>query len=50
MTQYIETYVKYVYNLFVVIKTSFDVDQLKYVDSLFNNKQLKVMKNYLLYV
>ena len=44
MTQYIQTYIKFVLRLTVVINASCDVKQLKYVDSLIQNKHLKVRK------
>ena len=45
MTQYIQTYIKYVDRLLVFLNNSFDVEQLKYVDSLLKNERLKVSKD-----
>ena len=47
MTQYIQTYIRQLKGLRIVINTSFDVEQLKYVDSLLQNDQLKVRRNWL---
>ena len=45
ITQYIQTYIRYLLRLRVVINTSFDVKQLKYVRFLLQNKQLEVRRN-----
>ena len=50
MTQYIQTYIKFVHRLTVVINTSFDVKQLKYVNTLLQNEQLKVRKYSLIFL
>ena len=45
MTQYIESYIENITSLQIKVNTSFDVQQLKYVNSLLQNKQLKVRCN-----
>ena len=47
ITHYIQTYITYLTRLGVIINTSFDVEQLKYVDMLLQNDRLKVSKDYL---
>ena len=42
ITHYIATYIKHVHILRVIVSTSFDVDQIKYVDSLIKHQHLKV--------
>ena len=42
MSHYIRNYIKYVRELRVVVNSSFDVEQLKYIDSLITSKHLKV--------
>ena len=42
ITQYIRTYIKYVFMLRVHVNSSFDVEQLKHINSLIKYKHLKV--------
>ena len=42
MTQFIQTYIKYLDIFRVYVNTNFDVEQLVYLDSILRNKQLKV--------